>query len=123
MKSKKVILSLLFVLVIITIYLILYNKTYHIKVDTDNIYEIQVKTSDAYGLDSKTITNDDEIIAYMDKALNMKFTHPQFNTGKGWVTLVDIKMKKKNGTEWTYRYTVLDDCINIGSFQYKIISQ
>lgn len=123
MKSKKVILSLLFVIVIITIYLILYNKTYHIKVNTNNIYEIQVQTSDAYGLNSKTITDDDEIKAYMDKALNMKFTHPQFHTGKGWVTAVDIKMRKKSGEEWTYRYTVLDDRINIGSFQYKIISQ
>lgn len=123
MKSKKVIISLLFVLVIIIIYLILYNKTYYIKVNIDDIYEIQVKTLDAYGLNSKTITNIDEIKEYIGKAQSMKYTHPKFNTGKGWVTSVDIKIKRKNGTEWTYRYTVLDDRINIGSFQYKIISQ
>ncbi|WFR54914.1 hypothetical protein QA584_14945 [Anaerocolumna sp. AGMB13025] len=123
MKSKKVILSLLFVLVMVIIYLILYNKTYHIKVNTDNIYEIQVKTSDADGLNTKTITNVDEIKDYMDDALNMKFTHPKFNTGKGWVTSVDIKMRKKDGSEWIYGYTLFDDRINIGSIQYKIISQ
>jgi hypothetical protein len=107
----------------VIIYLILINKTYHIKVNIDNIYEIQVKTSDADGLHSKTITNVDEIKVYMEDALNMKFTHPKFNTGKGWVTSVDIKMRKKNGREWIYRYTLLDDRINIGSIQYKITSQ
>ena len=123
MKSKKVRISLLLVIIIITMLLILYNKTYHIKVKIDDIYEIQVKTSDTDGLNSKIITNVDEIKEYMGKAQNIKFTHPHLNTGKGWVTLVDIKIKRKNGTEGTYRYTVLDDRINIGPFQYEIISQ
>lgn len=123
MKSKKVILSLLFVLAIIAVYLILYNKTYCIKINTDNVYEIQIKTSDANGINAKTITDGDEIKAYMDKVHNVKFTHPKFNTGKGWVTSVDIKIMKKNGTKWTYRYTILEDRMNIGSLQYKIISQ
>jgi hypothetical protein len=123
MKSKKYIFSLLLVLILIIIYLVLYNKTYHIKINTDNIYEIQVQTSDAYGLNTKSMTNADEINVYMEKVKNMKFTHPKFYTGKGWVTAVDIKTKKKNGTEWTYQYTITEDRINIGSFQYEIISQ
>lgn len=124
MKSKKIILTILFVLSIVMIYFVLYNKIYQIKVNTDKIYEIEVKTSDDNGLISRTITKADEIKGYMEEnALKLKFTHPKFNTGKGWVRSVNIKIRKTDGGEWIYRYTVLDDRITIGLFQYKIISQ
>lgn len=123
MKSRKGIFSLLLVSIIIIAYIVLYNKTYCIKVKTDDVYKIGIQTSDTYGLVTKTITNKDEIKEFMEKVRNMKFTHPKFNTGKGWVTAVDIYIKDKSGNKKIYQYTILENWINIGAYQYKIISQ
>lgn len=123
MKHKKVIFFLLLVLILLIIYITLYNKTYSITVNSDNVYEIEIQTLATFGLKEKTITDVNQIEAFLDEARNIKFTHPKINMGKGWVTAVDIKIKDKEGNENLYRYTILYDKISIGSFQYEIISK
>lgn len=121
MKSKKAIIAIIFILAIVVVYIILYNKTYHIRVDIDDVYMIQIQTCDSDGFTTKTISDHDEIKAYVDKAKKIRFTHPKFYTGKGWTTMVDINMKNKKGAFRTYRYTISGDSIVIGSFKYDIL--
>lgn len=101
----------------------LYNKTYCIHVNTNNVYEIKIQTSDTYGLKTKIITDVKDIKGYMNKVRKFRFTHPRFHTGKGFITAVAIKMKDKRGNQNLYQYTILNDRISIGAFQYKIISE
>jgi hypothetical protein len=123
MKHKKGVLFLLFMIISITIYLILYNRTYRITVKADNVYEIRIQTAQGFGLDTKTITNAEEIKDFMGEVHKIRFTHPKFDTGKGWVTAVRIKSRNKSGSDNVYSYTILGDKLKIGSIQYKIISQ
>ena len=125
MKSKRRVLILSGILLAIIIYLIFYNKTYSIKVEDKEVCEIKIQTPGAFGFgkDTTTITNPDEIKLYLDQVQSLRFTHPKIDTGKGWVTAVDIKYRSESGKARMIRYTTLEDKIEIGSFQYDIISQ
>ncbi len=125
MKSKRRVLILSGILLAIILYLIFYNKTYSIKIEDKEVYEIKIQTPGAFGfgLNTKTITKPDEITLYLDQVLKLRFTHPKIDTGKGWITAVDIKYRSETGKERMISYTILEDKIEIGSFQYDIISQ
>ena len=124
-KMKRRVLILSGIILAIILYLAFYHKTYSIKVENKEIYEIKIQTPGAFGfgIDTKIITNPDEIKRYLEQVQTLRFTHPKIATGKGWVTAVDIKYRGKSGKKRMIRYTLLEDKIEIGSFQYDIISQ
>lgn len=123
-KNKKTIIFFSVILLIVVTYILVYNKSYHIKVRINDIYEIQIQTSneDGYGLKTETIKNEDKIKDFIKEAQKLKFTHPTYHTGKGWETAITIKMRDKDNINTEYKYTLLKDYINIGLFRYKIIS-
>lgn len=120
-KIKKLIIAVAFLLVIVVVYIILYNKTYHIRVDIDEVYMVQIQTNDSNGINTSIITDPNEIKAYVEEAKKIRFTHPKFFPGKGWTTMVDIKMKSKSGSEKTYRYTISDTNIVIGQLKFDLL--
>lgn len=121
MKNKKVIILILFIVILAIIYIVLYYKTYHINVEANNVYEIQINTLDPYH--EKVLTDVEEINKYLKTVQKLQFTHPTFFTGKGWETDVTIKIRNRNGTNTKYRYALINNSIQIGSFCFKLISQ
>jgi preprotein translocase subunit SecF len=121
MKIKKVILLVLLIFILAIIYIVLYNKTYHIDVEMKNVYEIQIKTLDPY--QEKILTDVEDIKNYLETVQKLQFTHPTFFTGKGWETDVTIKFRNNNGANTQYRYSITNNYIQKGSFRYKLILQ
>lgn len=123
MKSRyiKFIVLAISLVVIFIICMALYNKTYLVNINPDNVYEIQTQLSGPYHVD--TITDKEEINTYLETVQKLNFTHPHIFTGKGWSELVTIKMRNDNGIKTEYRYSLLGDYISTGSFRYKIISR
>lgn len=125
MKNKKTIIFFCILIFLVAICIVFYNKSCYIKVRSNDVYEIQIQAlnNDGYGLKTEVLKNDDEIKEFLKDIQKLKFTHPKYNSGKGWKTAVTIKMKDKDNINTEYKYTLLDDYINIGLFQYKIISR
>lgn len=125
MKLKKNLMFRLMTIIILTsiiiVIFLLYNKTYNININPDHVYEIQTQLSGPYHVD--TITDQEEINTYLETVQKLQFTHPHIFTGKGWSTLVTIKLKNDDGIKTEYRYSLLDNYISTGSFRYKIISR
>lgn len=121
MKIKKVIVLILFIIILAIIYIVLYNKTYHINVEANNVYEIQIKTLDPY--QEKILTDVEEIKKYLEAVQKLQFTHPTIFTGKGWETDVTIKSRNSIGANTSYRYSIINNYIQKGSFRYKLILQ
>jgi len=111
----------LFIVILIIIYIVLYNKIYYINVDTNNVYEVLIKTS--YPYQEKTLTDDKEIEMYLETLQKIRFTHPSINTGKGWETAVTIKSRNSDGINTEYSFFLLNNYIQKGHFCYKIISE
>jgi hypothetical protein len=118
MQSKKVTVCVFLIFAgFIIIYLALYYKVYRIKINANEVYEIDIRT----GLDTKIITVPQEIKEYLDKVLAMKYTHPRILTGKGWTSAVCLKLRSDNGNERKFEYIIANNMIQFGSIEYKII--
>ncbi len=113
------------VLLVILLYLIFYYKTYSIRLEDREVYELMIQSPPAsgLGLDTKIITNPDEINTYLEQVNKLRFTHPRIDTGKGWVTRVDIKYISKSGHKRVISYTILGEKLRYGSFTYDIRTQ
>lgn len=118
-KNIKFIILAISLLVILIICIALYNKTYHININPDHVYEIQIKIS--YPYEEITVSEPEEINTYLETVQKLQFTHPHIFTGKGWSELVTIKLRNDDGIKTEYRYSLADDYISTGSFRYKII--
>lgn len=118
--KKKGFFGSLSIVLCIALFSFLFYKTYHIDLTADNVYEIQVKT--AYPYKEEIITSREEIEKFVENLLQIRITNPTYYRGKGWETLVTIKMRNEKGMRRDYRYQMLDEFFIRGSLRYKIQS-